>query len=116
MNKRQKGTYYERIAADYLKSNGCEILKRNYRCRIGEIDLIVKDGGYLVFVEVKYRSDAAAGSGLEAVDHHKQMRIQRAASWYMTEKRIPDDQPCRFDVISFHGEKMTIVKDAFQCS
>ena len=113
MNNKRTGYCYERKAAEYLISCGCYILKMNYRCKAGEIDLIVRDGSYLVFVEVKYRKNAANGYGSEAVDIRKQRRIRKAAVWYMTEQMIPNDQPCRFDVISFLGDKITIVKDAF---
>ena len=115
MNKKRTGDCYERKAAEYMISCGCTILKRNYRCKAGEIDLIVKDGSYLVFAEVKYRKTAVSGYGCEAVDFRKQMRIRKAAVWYMKEHRIPENQPCRFDVISFLGDEITIVKDAFQC-
>ena len=55
MNRRKEGAYYENLVAEYLKTQGYEILEKNYRCRIGEIDLIAKEGETLVFVEVKYR-------------------------------------------------------------
>ena len=63
MNKRKTGTEYEELAARWLTGKGFEILEKKYRCRIGEIDLIARDGRYLVFVEVKYRSDEKAGLG-----------------------------------------------------
>ena len=59
MNKRQVGTQYESMAVQYLTEAGYHILERNFRCRTGEIDIIAKDGAYLVFVEVKYRASAA---------------------------------------------------------
>lgn len=113
VNKRAVGASYEQKAADYLRQQGYEILERNYRCRAGEIDLIAREDPYLVFVEVKYRAGAAAGYGSEAVDFRKQQRIIRAASWYLMEKHIRADMPCRFDVVSFFGEKITILRDAF---
>ena len=67
MNKRKTGAEYEELAARWLTGTGFEILEKNYRCRIGEIDLIARDGRYLVFVEVKYRSDEKAGDPSEAV-------------------------------------------------
>ena len=63
MNKRKTGTFYEKQAARYLESRGYEILWHSYRCRFGEIDLVARDGAYLVFVEVKYRSGRAMGEG-----------------------------------------------------
>lgn len=114
MNRRTVGSQYEQKAAQYLEEQGYRILERNYRCKLGEIDLIARDGVWLVFVEVKYRLDARAGYGLESVDVRKQRRIARAASWYLYEKHIREDWPCRFDVVSFLGEEITLIKDAFQ--
>lgn len=114
MNKRAVGAAYEEKAARHLEKLGYRILKRNYRCKCGEIDLIARQDDYLVFVEVKYRHDSHAGYGAEAVDWRKQQRIVRAARWYLAQNRIVD-QPCRFDVVSFLGEEVQVIKDAFQC-
>ncbi len=113
MNKRSTGTAYEKKAQQYLRERGYRILASNYRCRAGEIDLVAEHGGYLVFIEVKYRADLHAGYGLEAVDGRKQRRILRAASWYLAQHG-GYDRPCRFDVVSFLGEEITLVQDAFQ--
>ena len=67
MNKREVGAAYEEAAAVFLEKNGVRILERNFRCRQGEIDLIGRDGEYLVFFEVKYRKNADAGLPAEAV-------------------------------------------------
>lgn len=115
MNKRAAGAAYEQKAAEYLEQMGCRILNRNFRCKVGEIDLIAKDQEYLVFTEVKYRAAESAGYGSEAVDARKQKRIIRAAQWYMQKMHIPQEQPCRFDVISFLGEELTWIRDAFWC-
>ena len=109
---RQTGTDYERAAGYYLEQLGYEILEYNYRCRAGEIDLIAKDGEYLVFCEVKYRSDGRKGSPLEAVDARKQRTIFRCAAHYLT-GRGNTDVPCRFDVIGIDGTAVTHVKNAF---
>lgn len=114
MNKRTIGAAYEAKAADYLERAGYRILKRNYRCRTGEIDLIAKHQGYLVFVEVKFRKDTHTGYGTEAVDWHKQKRIAAAARWYLMEKHC-GEIPCRFDVVSFLGEEIQLIQDAFWC-
>lgn len=74
MNRRKEGAYYENLVAEYLKTQGYEILEKNYRCRIGEIDLIAKEGETLVFVEVKYRRDDKMGNPKEAVDRKKQKK------------------------------------------
>ncbi|MCC8051093.1 MAG: YraN family protein [Clostridiales bacterium] len=113
MNKRAVGAEYEKLAVRYLEDHGYQILCRNYRCRMGEIDLIARHEGYLVFVEVKYRANGRDGSALEAVDTRKQQRIIRVARWYLMEKHIPESQSVRFDVVAFDGDEVRIVKDAF---
>ena len=67
-NNRETGSRFEEQVADFLKKQGFRILDRNFRCREGEIDIIARDGAYLVFIEVKYRRTKAAGSALEAID------------------------------------------------
>ena len=89
MNKRKTGTFYEKQAARYLESRGYKILWHSYRCRFGEIDLVARDGAYLVFVEVKYRSGRAMGEGSCAVDGRKQRRICYTAAWYLMEHHLP---------------------------
>ena len=75
MNKRDVGTFYEDIAAEYIRNNGGKIIKRNYRSRQGEIDIIARDGEYLCFVEVKYRAGDKYGDALEAVGFAKQKTV-----------------------------------------
>ncbi|MGN0161217.1 MAG: YraN family protein [Lachnospiraceae bacterium] len=112
MNKRQIGSAMESIAANYLEKQGYTILERNYRCKLGEIDLIGMDGSYYVFIEVKFRKDASFGEPFEAVDVKKQKRIRKACSWYLMEKRLVD-VPVRFDVVGILGEDITLLKNAF---
>ena len=112
-NKRRTGAAYEEKAASWLEEHGMQILERNYRCRRGEIDLIAMDGKYLVFVEVKYRRDLHAGYPAEAVDARKQKRIAGAAVCYCRERKISQDQPCRFDVVGILGDEIEHIKDAF---
>ena len=111
-NKRATGEKYERAAGFYLEQLGFQILEYNYRCRIGEIDIVAKDGENLVFCEVKYRADRNRGNPLEAVDARKQKKIFRTAMYYLTEHRL-GDVPCRFDVIGIEGTKIQLVKNAF---
>ena len=70
-NQREKGAYWEQKAGAYLESIGYEILEYNFRCRMGEIDIIARDGDYLVFCEVKYRAGTGKGYPAEAVDLKK---------------------------------------------
>ena len=111
-NKRQIGTEKEKIAGAYLEKNGYEIIEYNFRCRQGEIDIIAKDGEYLVFCEVKYRSGTESGFPLEAIDYKKQRIISRCALFYITKHGLAD-VPCRFDAISVTDTEITIIKNAF---
>lgn len=113
MNKRKVGASFEKTAARYLEEQGYRILESNYRCRMGEIDLIGRDGRYLVFAEVKYRSDASCGDALEAVNTRKQATIRRVAQFYLLTHHLPEDTPCRFDVVGITGKKISLIKDAF---
>ena len=111
-NKRQTGAKYEQAAGFYLEQLGYEIIEYNYRCRFGEIDIIAKDGSYLVFCEVKYRSCKGKGSPLEAVGAGKQRTIFRCAMFYLTEHHM-GNVPCRFDVVGIEGTEVVHIKNAF---
>lgn len=113
MNRRQIGTEYEEQAADFLRKKGCKVVEKNYRCRAGEVDLIVRDGKYLVFVEVKYRHNERAGNPLEAVNRTKQRRISKTAVWYLQSRGLSMEEPCRFDVVGICRDQTVWVKDAF---
>ncbi len=113
MNKRKIGSVYEQVACKYLVSEGYQILERNYFCKIGEIDIVARDDKYLAFVEVKYRSNLKMGSPFEAVDRHKQQKIYRTAQYYIADKKISPDTPCRFDVVSILGDEITLLRGAF---
>lgn len=111
-NNRKTGGNYEQAAGFYLEQHGYQIIQYNYRCRIGEIDIVAKEGENLVFCEVKYRTGPGKGSPLEAVDARKQRKIFQAAMYYLTEHHI-SDVPCRFDVIGIEGTRIQLVKNAF---
>lgn len=113
MNKRQLGGQKEELAAAYLQDRGYEILERNYYCAAGEIDLIAKDGRYLVFIEVKYRKDGRFGLPEEAVTPGKCRTIYRAAQYYMKERHTGGNRPCRFDVVAILGDRIALIPDAF---
>ena len=113
VNKRKTGTDYENLAADFLERKGYKIIKRNYRVRSGEIDIIAMDGRYLVFLEVKYRVNMHKGSALEAVDYRKQQTIYRTARFFLRQYHFPEEQPCRFDVIGITGDQIQHVENAF---
>ena len=79
------------------------VVGRNYRCRRGEIDLVMRDMDTLVFVEVRRRTSRAFGGGLGSVDRRKRARLVAAAEFYLAVNRIGDDRPCRFDVVAIDG-------------
>lgn len=113
MNKRAVGTAYEKLAGAYLEQQGYEIVMYNFRCRMGEVDIIAKDGEYLVFVEVKYRSSERSGNPLEAVNVKKQRIISKVASYYCLTHGYGETKPCRFDVVAINGTEYTLIKNAF---
>lgn len=112
-NKRQTGTSYELKAENYLMQKGYKILETNFRNRSGEIDIIAKDGEYLCFIEVKYRTTNDYGNPLEAVDVRKQNQIRKVAMYYLMKNKLSEWTPCRFDVIGFVGEEMMHIENAF---
>ena len=114
MNRRKVGTQFEQLAAQYLEKQGYRILETNFRCRQGEIDLIAQEGEYLVFCEVKYRSDGMSGDPLEAVDRRKQGKILRTAKYYLFENGLSEDTPCRFDVIGMADGHIRLLRNAFE--
>lgn len=113
-NRRQTGAVYERKAGAYLERQGYEILQYNYRCRAGKIDIVARDGSFLVFCEVKYRKTAGKGWAVEAVTPGKQRTISRCALFYLMEHHLTGAS-CRFDVVGIDGasERITLIKGAF---
>lgn len=114
------GAWGEALAAEYLRRKRYTILAAGYRCRFGEIDLIVKDRKHLVFVEVKLRKSANYAMAREYVDRRKQEKIRMTASMYLSE--YPTNMPARFDVIEIYAPNGTMthnpeiyhLEDAFQ--
>ena len=111
-NKRLKGSKYEHVAGEYLKSMGFEIIQYNFYSKHGEIDIIALDNEYLVFCEVKYRSSGRKFNSLRAVDKKKQKRIINCARFYIWENKLKN-VPCRFDVVGIEGEEIFYIKNAF---
>ena len=100
-----RGAAAERLAGAWLRRRGLRPLDANYRCRAGEIDLVMCDGDTLVFVEVRYRRQDSFGSGADSVDRVKQHRIIKAASRYLQQHPRWADNVCRFDVVSLSGDE-----------
>jgi len=116
--KRQKGNYWEQKAQEYLKRKGMSSLTRNYYSRFGEIDLIMKDGGTIVFVEVKYRKSAAFGGAIASITNKKQQNLTKTATIYLQQAQLNAyNTPCRFDIVTIEGEEdsptITWLKNAF---
>ena len=114
------GAWGEALAAKYLAKKRYKVVATNYRCRFGEIDLIVSNRKYLVFVEVKLRKSDAFACAAEFVDRHKQDRLRTTASKYLAE--FPTELQPRFDVIEIYAPQGTDtvcpqihhMEDAFQ--
>jgi len=106
----------EALAVGELKKLGYKIVETNYRCRLGEIDLIAREGKSLVFVEIKTRRYKPLGYAKEAVHPRKQRQISKAALTYMKQKRL-DGARARFDVVAIsltsEGAKIEVIKNAF---
>ena len=113
-NNRRVGSEYEERAALYLEGMGYRILERNFRCRLGEIDLVARHKGYLVFVEVKYRRSERYGAPAEAVGYQKQRTISKVAQYYLMRRGLGSRMPVRFDVVSVLGEDIEVYENAFE--
>jgi len=106
-----KGHKGEGLAAWYLRLKGYQILKRRYKMKVGEADIVARKGGTVVFVEVKARDTLAAG--LEAITDHQKKRITNAAKYFMTTNRAVADMDFRFDVIVVSGLKIHHLENAW---
>lgn len=113
MNRRKIGTQYEEMALEAMKAKGFLLLERNFRCRLGEIDLIGIHGNCLTFVEVKYRSSTRSGYPEEAVDGRKQERICRASDYYRLSHRQYQRMQVRYDVVAVLAEEVRWYQNAF---
>lgn len=112
--KTEVGQAAEARAAAYLAGQGLGLVARNWRCRGGEIDLILWDGPVLVFVEVRARRGAGFGGAAASITAAKQARLLRAAQLYLAGlERLP---ACRFDAVLIEGEDLTWLRDAFQAT
>jgi len=104
LTQRQRaGQRAEELAAEFLRAQGCEILERNYRRRLGELDLVARERGVLVIAEVRTRASDEFGGAAASVDRRKQQRIARAASQLVQRRRDLARLPVRFDVLVVSG-------------
>lgn len=114
MNKRKTGGYYETLVEQHLAAQGFEIVAKNFRGRFGEIDIIARDGEYLAFIEVKYRSTNSSGYPEEAVSASKQKTILKTAKYFLTKNGISPDTSIRFDVAAVYPDyTIRYYKNAF---
>lgn len=97
-NTRTRGRRAEQVAVDYLSGRGYRVVERNFTCKLGEIDIVAREGGDLVFVEVRSRHSASARDPVYTVDWRKQAKLVRAASFYLMTKH-PEPVQARFDVV-----------------
>lgn len=115
MLTQSRGKMAEQKALSYLVEQGLALVSQNFTCRLGEIDLIMRDGKYLVFVEVRSRSSSSFGGGIASITYAKRQKIIKTASLYLMTHQINEQFPVRFDVISIDGksESITWLKEAF---
>lgn len=95
-----KGLYYEKLALKHLKKQGLTLLHKNYHCRLGEIDLVLRDVDYIVFTEVRYRENTDFGNGLDSVTQIKQQKLIKTAQHYLLHHSLYEKIAARFDVVS----------------
>jgi putative endonuclease len=98
-----RGKQAEDFALDYLRQKSFRLLDRNFRCKGGEIDLVMMDARELVFVEVRYRASDRFGDGGESVDYFKQRKLRIAAETWLQKNQALEFTGCRFDVMSISG-------------
>lgn len=114
--KIQTGREGEKIAADFLKKNGYRLIETNFRCAIGEIDIIAREKNELVFIEVKTRTSGELGFPEQAVGIRKQKKMSQLALWYLQKKNI-NNTASRFDVLAITmlptGNEIKLIKNAF---
>ncbi len=112
------GTRGEMLACEYLRGRGYQILEKNFRCKMGEIDAIAEKAGRLRFIEIKTRSGAGFGRPEEAVHPQKQKKLTKLAMWYLKEKKLSDTS-ISFDVLAVDWSPsakpaFTLIQDAFE--
>ena len=102
MSTKQDGDWGEALVAEYLEARGCRIVEKEWRCRLGEIDLIAEKDGVLLFVEVKLRTNLQYGAPREYVTVKKQEKLRAAALLYLSGREL--DVPARFDVAEVYTD------------
>ena len=110
--RQRTGDAAEDQALEHLQRQGLRLVERNFRCKGGEIDLILRDGATVVFVEVRARANAAFGGAVTSVTPAKQRRLLVAAQvWLQGQRELP---ACRFDVIAVEGGQLQWLRDVIE--
>ena len=112
-NTQRIGNIAEDQACAYLEKQGMICLDRNYYCDFGEIDLIMKEGEYIVFAEVRCRNNQDYASALESVTLAKQHKLIKTATFYLLENKLLNKVDCRFDVLAVAYTQVDWIKNAF---
>jgi putative endonuclease len=112
LSKQARGRWGERLAASHYRRRGYEVVERNWRCPAGELDLVVRVGRTIVFVEVKARRSADFGGAVAAVDHRKQLRLRRLAAAWLAANDVRGVD-VRFDVVAIDGVAVSVIEAAF---
>lgn len=107
MNSR--GEEAEKAAADYLLRAGLRIIARNWHCRHGELDIIAREGGTLVFIEVRQRRASGFGGAAASINATKRAKLVATAQAYL--QTLPTLPPCRFDAVCFEGRDVVWLKN-----
>lgn len=113
MGARNLGEQAEQRACVFLQKQKLVLLERNYQCLFGEIDLIMRDGNTVVFVEVRRRSHLQYANPIESVTVTKQKKIIKSATHYLQKRRWFDKVHCRFDIVGITHDQLEWIKDAF---
>lgn len=108
----EQGRQWEQAALAHLRGHGLQLVESNFRCKGGEIDLVMRDGTAFVFVEVRQRAGRAHGGAAASVTPAKIRRLVRAAETYLL--RFPRTPPCRFDVVAIDGERLDWLRNAIE--
>ena len=114
--KQKKGYTAEKKACAYLESQGLKLIERNFRIKSGEIDLIMREKEYLVFVEVRFRKSEDYETALESITAAKQRKVVRTAIHYLISKDCFEKVDCRFDVVAMNNRETHWIKNAFSAN
>ncbi len=119
ISRQRLGQDAEQLAFRFLRDKGLRPIRRNFRCRHGEIDLIMLDDSCLVFVEVRYRGETSFVTAMLTVDTRKQRKLSRAAAMFLAMNRRYGEHVCRFDIVGVNCGRDAVVsidwmRDAFR--